>query len=70
MYTPKGEGNSVYHGICIICLPLGVYFHGIWYIDGWVSIIDLDAPSLQDTVNFAKFDPKKNPIWYKLGVFA
>ena len=25
---------------CIMCLPFGVYFQEIWYIDGWVFVND------------------------------
>ena len=36
-----------------MCLPFGVYFHEIWYIDGWVSVTDPMHPIF----------PKKHPIY-------
>ncbi len=58
--------------LCIMCMPFGVYFHGIWHIDGWVSISAPMRPVCKIECwpvleNFARRAPLHSVLGEKLG---
>ena len=68
-YGPTGGVTQYMLVYTYMCLPFGVNFHEIWYIDGWVSVTDPMRPICKIGCILGNY-AKKAPNLAQIGCFS